>query len=126
MNESLAGPAQSPTTPVPAAGSAAAGANVEEDAGIRAQRAAEEHLVAIWEAEEALEDDPTNPDIDYPASAPWDGCDTCVVREVLHAAWPIIEGHFTATAVRALRDAGHHDAAVTLEQLSADADAPSS
>lgn len=31
---------------------------------------------------------PTEPD---PSCGPYDGCQTCVVREVLDAAWPIIE-----------------------------------
>lgn len=54
-----------------------------------AQRAAEEHLAACQEAMYATEgiDDPQ----DWPESpsiGPFCGCDTCVVRETLHAAWP--------------------------------------
>lgn len=73
----------------------------EEDAGFVAQRAAEAHLAACQEAFWAGED-PDGPywepdwetaAMNSPASAPFDGCDTCIVREVLHAAWPIIEDH---------------------------------
>lgn len=65
----------------------------DDDPGYRAQRAAEAHLAAcneaFWAAEEMA--GPGWEDIQSPASAPYDACDTCVVREVLHAAWPIIE-----------------------------------
>lgn len=54
-----------------------------------AQRAAEAHLAACQDAMfEAFQiDDPQA----WPASpsiGPFCGCDTCVVREILHAAWP--------------------------------------
>jgi hypothetical protein len=29
-----------------------------------------------------------------PACAPFCGCDVCIVREVLHAAYPYLEKHF--------------------------------
>jgi hypothetical protein len=29
-----------------------------------------------------------------PASSPFDACDVCIVREVLHAAYPYLEKHF--------------------------------
>lgn len=82
----------------------------EPDAGVRAQRAAEAHLEACEAAEEAFEEalmagDST--DIDSPACAPYDGCSTCVVREVLFAGWPV----FTEDAVGRLRAAGFTDAA---------------
>jgi len=54
------------------------------DFGLEAQKAAELHLARC---NEALWDDP-GVLIDSPASAPFCGCDTCVVREVLFAAWP--------------------------------------
>lgn len=54
-----------------------------------AQRAAEQRLAAcnehLW-AEESGEE----PDGPYPAVGPYCGCDTCVVREVLDAAWPVL------------------------------------
>jgi hypothetical protein len=48
----------------------------------RVQRKAEEHLAACNEAlyDEAL-------DTSSPAFGPYDGCDTCVVREILSVAW---------------------------------------
>lgn len=60
--------------------------------GVRAQQAAERHLAACQEALWAADQEP---DVDKwpetPASAPFCGCDTCVVREVLYAAEPILE-----------------------------------
>lgn len=58
------------------------------DYGLEAQQAAEAHLAAIWEYELADEGHPDVPIPDF--AAPFCGCDTCIVREVLHAAWPII------------------------------------
>jgi hypothetical protein len=61
----------------------------ETDFGLLAQQRAEEHLDLCenWlDAEPG--DEPTEPD---PSSAPFCGCRTCVVREVLYAAWPIVE-----------------------------------
>ena len=62
------------------------------DFELEAQKAAEAHLAACTEAmfawEEAGEVDES---IVSPAIAPFCGCDTCVVREVLYAAWPIME-----------------------------------
>lgn len=79
----------------------------EPDAGTRAQQVAEAHLAACWEAEELAEDDPS---ADTPACAPFDGCPTCEVREVLYAAWPV----FTADAAEQLRAAGFDEAADVL------------
>lgn len=67
----------------------------------QAQRAAVTHLQAcaeaMDEAEEALSagDEPITEEFlanlpPSPAVAPFDGCDDCVVREVLHAAWPAL------------------------------------
>lgn len=54
-----------------------------------AQSAAEVHLVAcedyLLDAEAGI---PSNKD--NPAVAPYDGCPSCVVREVLFAAWPYV------------------------------------
>lgn len=59
------------------------------DYGLLAQKAAEEHLdacyEAMWKAEE--EDDFA---VDSPASGPFCGCETCVVREVLHASYEFL------------------------------------
>lgn len=58
------------------------------DYGYEAQQAAEKHLAAIYAAEEAAEE---GGDEAWPATAgPWCGCDTCMVRETLYAAWPIL------------------------------------
>lgn len=52
-----------------------------------AQQAAEERLVGCLNALYAEDDDQTAP---WPEdmAGPFCGCETCVVREVLHAAWP--------------------------------------
>ena len=58
------------------------------DYGAEAQKAAEAHLAACTEAMFAWEE---GDDLaESPACAPFCGCDTCVVREVLHAAWPFL------------------------------------
>lgn len=66
---------------------------VKEDIGIRAQRAAELHLAACMEALSEWEEleDGSIIEIESPASAPFCGCDTCIVREVLWAGWSIME-----------------------------------
>lgn len=64
------------------------------DFGYEAQRAAELHLERCSEAllENWLEDDFSGryAIIDSPASAPFCGCGTCTIREILFAAWPIL------------------------------------
>jgi len=66
--------------------------DITNDPGVRAQRAAEAHLVACWEAFHAYDElgveEGEGPE--DPSSAPFCGCETCVVREVLYAAWPIL------------------------------------
>lgn len=57
---------------------------LEADYGAQAQRAAEAHLMAVWQA---FEDD-TAP---HPEVGPFCGCPTCEVRETLAAAWPFLE-----------------------------------
>jgi hypothetical protein len=63
------------------------------DFGLEAQRAAKAHLDAC---DEALEDGLWADGVDTlaviasPACAPFDGCQTCLIREVLFAAWPIL------------------------------------
>lgn len=53
------------------------------DYGRLAHEAAEEHLRAIQEAEDSGGE--------YPEMAgPWDGCETCAIREILFAIWPIV------------------------------------
>jgi hypothetical protein len=58
------------------------------DWGAMAHKAAIEHLQACYEA---LDEEAVRPDVEWPDTAgPFCGCDDCVVREVLHAAWPIV------------------------------------
>lgn len=61
---------------------------MSRDFGAEAQAAAEAHLAACQEAFWAMEE---GDEIESPASAPFCGCDTCVVREVLWAAWTIMD-----------------------------------
>lgn len=53
-----------------------------------AQRAAEARLRDVetrYYAEQEGDNDAWD---DYEGDAPYCGCDTCLVREILHAAWP--------------------------------------
>lgn len=59
------------------------------DLGLEAQRAAEAHLAACQDAMFAY--DEGDEEAESPASAPFCGCDTCMIREILHAAWEILE-----------------------------------
>jgi hypothetical protein len=65
------------------------------DPGPAIQRAAEAHLSACWEAhyaEEEAEDGAE--EVPSPAFGPFCGCETCIVREVIAGAWPVIEAYF--------------------------------
>ena len=61
-----------------------------------AQKAAEEHLADVYEYHSELDElgysdaaiQQLRPD---PSFGPWCGCDTCQVRETLHAALPHLE-----------------------------------
>lgn len=55
-----------------------------------AQQAAEKHLRACEDALDIPFDAPDGYEPESPACAPFDGCPTCVVREVLFAAWPYV------------------------------------
>lgn len=64
-------------------------ADVTEDLGVVAQRAAEARLRDVTDrywAEQDGEDESAWDGFD--GIAPYCGCDTCLVREVLFAAWP--------------------------------------
>jgi hypothetical protein len=66
----------------------------ERDFGIEMQAAAEAHLAACWEAfyvETENDDEYDGEALPSPAIGPFCGCETCVVREVLAGAWPVIE-----------------------------------
>jgi len=64
-----------------------------------AQQAAEQHLEACWAFEHGEVDDA--PDF----SAPFCGCETCQVREVLHAAWPHLRQGLLVEAVVRVQEA---------------------
>ena len=68
------------------------------DFGYEAQQAAEKHLDACQDALYAEESEEGDAAELWPAEllAPFCGCTTCVVREVLVAAWPILELGFRA------------------------------
>ena len=75
------------------------------DVGRRAQEAAEKHLAECWEAYYASEEEPDPAKWpESPACAPFCGCETCLVREVLHAAWPILEEEARKPRPLALED----------------------
>lgn len=64
---------------------------LEPDYGQQMQRAAEEHLVACFDALAAEEEG--EPIVVWPEDmgGPFCGCTTCVVRETLTAALPLME-----------------------------------
>ncbi len=67
----------------------------EPDLGLAMQQAAERHMALVWEAHYAQEDaDDPSIEIPTPAVGPFCGCETCVVREILAGAWPVIEAYF--------------------------------
>lgn len=59
-----------------------------EDLFQAAHEAAAKHLEACWDAFHAEQEG--DDDVVSPASAPFDGCQTCETRETLHAAWPLL------------------------------------
>lgn len=63
------------------------------DVAERAQEAAEKHLAACNEALYDYDENGADATTESPSVAPYDGCDTCIVREVLYAAWTVIEEH---------------------------------
>lgn len=62
----------------------------ERDYGAEAQRAAEDHLDACFEALEREETAEPGEEVDSPAVGAFCGCQTCCVRETLHASWPFL------------------------------------
>lgn len=66
----------------------------DRDWGAEAHQAAIDHLDVCdaWEAYyEEGEPEGARPAGEHPAMSPYCGCQTCMVREVLSAAWPVIE-----------------------------------
>jgi len=79
----------------PGADEVAMATTSDQDVGMRAHAAAVTHLHACYAALDARDSGVTRDDVDAvddPASAPFCGCEDCMVREVLHAAWPILSG----------------------------------
>lgn len=73
------------------------GSQKEIDWGYIAHQNAEKHLEACYEALNAEEEGEA--EIESPACAPFCGCDTCVVREVVYASWGAIANATRAGAV---------------------------
>lgn len=73
----------------------ASGYDPDFDYGYALHRLVEKHLSLCMEAYEAIEDasdaGDRAPVINDPASGPYDGCNTCDVRETLYISWPVIE-----------------------------------
>lgn len=55
-----------------------------------AQHVAEARLDALYEHEEACQGLDPSAWPPYPGAAPFCGCQRCVVREALDAAWPVL------------------------------------
>lgn len=72
------------------------------DFGPDMQTAAERHLAACWEAFYAEEEAEDDQEVPSPAIGPFCGCETCVVREVIAGAWPVIEKYFTLNPMPAI------------------------
>lgn len=68
-----------------------ASADKPVDWGLLAQEAAENHLYACDEWFDYEEGDGERPAGEPPSCAPYCGCLTCIIREVLSATWPILE-----------------------------------
>jgi hypothetical protein len=58
------------------------------DWGALMQEAAELHMAAVNDA--YFREEEGEQGVESPAVAPFDGCDTCMTREILAGAWPVI------------------------------------
>ncbi len=68
------------------------------EADLRAQQAAEKRLSICWEVEEYADED-LPPELEAEAAAiaaPFCGCQTCEIREVLDAAYPHLKAGWEA------------------------------
>ena len=80
--------------------------DVDRDFGAEAHAAAAKHLEAIAAAHDYEEygdyyhDTDEAPEWPEDMAGPWCACDTCTIRETLHAAWPILR----AGAIADLRE----------------------
>jgi len=75
---------------------------MDEDYGIKAQRAGELRLDACREWLDQEESGEAHPDDVDPSCGAFCGCLTCEVREVLEAAWPILAEGIKQEALRRL------------------------
>lgn len=71
---------------------------LEADYALQAGREAENHITRVWAhfhaEEEAVDDKALAALGNNPAIGAFDGCTTCEVREMLHAAVPFLEAGF--------------------------------
>lgn len=82
------------------------------DYGHLAQKAAEAHLAACDDALYDYDEHGDDATVQMPETAgPYCGCSTCIVRETLHAAWPIIEQYVRANPEARYGDAEEAEAA---------------
>jgi hypothetical protein len=82
------------------------------DPGPAIHDAAAAHLEAVWAAFYAWEEDPGAVEVASPAVGPFCGCETCMIRETIAGAWPVIEAYFAAmhaAPAAAARAAQPHD-----------------
>jgi hypothetical protein len=63
---------------------------MRRDFGAEAQAAAQAHLAACQEALFLMEEE-GDETAESPASAPFCGCEICIVREVLWATWAVLD-----------------------------------
>jgi hypothetical protein len=77
-----------------------------DDPGFVAHQAAERHMAKVWAAFYAEEDGEEGEELlESPAFGPFDGCDTCIIREILAAVWPVIEEYHRRLRAEADRPA---------------------
>lgn len=81
------------------------------DWGARAQEAADKHLSAVWthfhEEAEAVGDEEFE-STPSPARGPFDGCQTCEVREILEVAYPLLRMAMVEEMLKTLGDLREH------------------
>jgi hypothetical protein len=65
---------------------------LSRDYGLEAQQAAEAHIEACFDALDHEGEPGAEEQIPFPETlGPFCGCTTCIVRETLWKAWPILE-----------------------------------
>lgn len=71
---------------------------------MEAQAAAEAHLAACMVSLFAEEEGTDEEAPESPASAPFCGCETCLVREALVGAWKVVDAYCEDAVAEALRE----------------------